>query len=128
MMLMPIKLGLGGSVGRGNQWFSWIHVHDLIRGMAHVWQLHDAGKSPQIDDAFNFTAPQTVMQKEFNRIAAQVLHRPNWPPLPGIFMRLPLGEQADLLLEGQRVTPQKLTASGFTFHYPDLRLALENLK
>ncbi len=67
------------------------------------------------------------MRNEFNRIAAQVLRRPNWLPLPGLCMRVPLGEQADLLLEDQRVAPERLNASGFTFMYPDLQTALENL-
>ncbi|HWU96913.1 MAG TPA: TIGR01777 family oxidoreductase [Oxalicibacterium sp.] len=127
MMMLPIKLGIGGRLGRGSQWFSWIHVQDLIRGIAHLWQLHESGQPQPLADAFNFTSSQTVTQKEFNQISAKTLHRPNWLPTPGILIRLILGEQADLLLEGQRVIPMKLNATGFSFNYPDLQSALKSL-
>jgi NAD dependent epimerase/dehydratase family enzyme len=102
-------------------------VHDLIRGVAHLWQLHDQKNSGTKDDAYNFTAPEAVTQKQFTQTAAEVLHRPDWLPMPAFLMRLPLGEQADLLLEGQRVVPQKLTDTGFSFDYPDMRRALQDL-
>ncbi|MFZ6735563.1 TIGR01777 family oxidoreductase [Undibacterium sp. Ji42W] len=124
MMLLPIKLGLGGALGTGKQWQSWIHVHDVLRGIAHLWQ-HEA--SLPLDSAYNFTAPEVVTQKQFSTIAANVLHRPSLFPTPGWPMRLMLGEQADLLLEGQRVVPTKLLEGGFVFDYPDLRSALINL-
>ncbi|MFZ6713171.1 TIGR01777 family oxidoreductase [Undibacterium sp. TC9W] len=124
MMLLPIKLGLGGALGSGKQWQSWIHVHDVLRGIAHLWQ-HEASLQP--DSAYNFTAPEVVTQKQFSTIAAHVLHRPSFFPTPGWPMRLMLGEQADLLLEGQRVVPAKLLEDGFVFDYPDLRSALINL-
>jgi uncharacterized protein (TIGR01777 family) len=127
MMLLPIKLGIGGHVGTGRQWLSWIHVHDLIRGVAYLWQLHDQKNDGVQDDAYNFTAPETVTQKQFAHTAAEVLHRPDWLPMPAFLMRLPLGEQADLLLEGQRVVPQKLNNMGFRFVYPDVRSALQDL-
>jgi len=124
MMLLPIKLGLGGALGSGKQWQSWIHVHDVLRGIAHLWQ-HEA-RLP-LDSAYNFTTPGAVTQKQFSTIAASVLHRPSFFPTPGWPMRLMLGEQADLLLEGQRVVPAKLVEDGFVFDYPDLRSALINL-
>ncbi|BBB59740.1 epimerase [Undibacterium sp. KW1] len=124
MMLLPIKLGLGGALGSGKQWQSWIHVHDVLRGIAHLWQ-HEASLPP--DSAYNFTAPEVVTQKQFSTIAAHVLHRPCFFPTPGWPMRLMLGEQADLLLEGQRVVPAKLLHDGFVFDYPDLRSAISNL-
>ena len=71
---------------------------------------------------------QTVTQKQFSQIAAKVIHRPCIFPTPGFPIRLALGEQADLLLEGQRVIPAKLQSSGFTFSFPELRIALEHLK
>jgi uncharacterized protein (TIGR01777 family) len=128
MMALPIRLGLGGSLGGGRQWLSWIHVHDLLRGIAHVWQIAERA-DPAWRDAgvYNFTAPEAVAQREFSGCAAEVLHRFCILPTPGWPVRLLLGEQADLLLEGQRVAPAALQAQGFAFSYPTLRTALENL-
>lgn len=130
MMLLPIKLGLGGKLGRGDQWHSWIHIHDLIRGMAHLCKLNNAladEEKSSLHNAYNFTAPETLSQLEFTHTAAKVLHRPSIFPTPGWPMRLMMGEQADLLLEGQRVVPRRLLESGFVFAYPSLKEALESL-
>ncbi|MBI3729499.1 MAG: TIGR01777 family protein [Burkholderiales bacterium] len=124
MMLLPIKLGLGGALGSGKQWQSWIHAHDVLRGIAHIWQ-HET--SLPLDSVYNFTAPEVVTQKQFSTIAASVLRRPSFFPTPGWPMRLMLGEQADLLLEGQRVIPARLMSEGFVFDYSDLRGAIGNL-
>jgi uncharacterized protein (TIGR01777 family) len=128
MMMLPIKLGLGGPLGTGNQWLSWIHIHDLLRGIAHLCQssLQDNTEQPGYG-VYNFTAPEAVMQKEFSNIAGQVLRRPSAFPTPGEPMRFALGEQSDLLLEGQRVGPEHLEAEGFDFNYPDVRSALQSL-
>lgn len=120
MMLLPIKLGLGGPLAGGAQWLSWIHVDDIIGGIAHLCRRGDAG-------IFNFTAPESMSQAQFSRVAATVLRRPYGLPTPGLPMRLALGEQADLLLEGQRVAPQLLKGSGFVFRYPQLAAALDSL-
>ena len=120
MMLLPIKLGLGGALGRGTQWYSWIHVQDLLGGIAHLWNV-DASA------AYNFTAPESVTQKEFSHVAATLLHRPCIFPTPAFLLRILLGEQADLLVEGQRVTPRRLLETGFQFQYPILSLALKDL-
>lgn len=128
MMLLPIKLGLGGRLGSGAQSLSWIHVDDVLRGIAHLWQLDESGAQAdagRIDGAFNFTAPHSPTQYEFSRIAAQFLHRPCFMPTPALPMQLALGEQAALLLEGQRVVPARLLASGFVFSHPDVRSALQ---
>jgi uncharacterized protein (TIGR01777 family) len=121
LMLLPIKLGLGGPLGGGRQWLSWIHVHDVVRGVAHLMRLDEAG------GAYNFTAPESLSQARFSRIAAAQAGRPAFFPTPGWPMRLALGEQADLLLEGQRVAPARLLAGGFAFRYPDVQSALHNL-
>jgi uncharacterized protein (TIGR01777 family) len=120
MMLLPIKLGLGGPLGGGAQWLSWIHVDDLIAGIAHLCRTGAGG-------AYNFTAPESLSQARFSRVAATVLGRPYGFPTPGWPMRLALGEQADLLLEGQRVAPERLTEGGFVFLYPALEGALRSL-
>ncbi len=120
MMLLPIKLGLGGPLGGGAQWMSWIHVDDLIGGIAHLCRTGASG-------VFNFTAPETLSQAQFSRTAAAVLRRPYGFPTPAFPMRAILGEQADLLLEGQRVAPARLKDSGFSFVYPRLDQALRSL-
>lgn len=120
MMLVPVKLGLGGPLAGGGQWLSWIHVDDLLRAIAH---LCVSGT----DGSYNFTAPESVRQRDFSRTAASVARRPYGMPTPGRPMRLVLGEQADLLLEGQRVAPVRLRESGFVFRYPRLAPALASL-
>ncbi|GAB2869419.1 TIGR01777 family oxidoreductase [Pseudoduganella ginsengisoli] len=125
MMLMPIKLGMGGPLGGGRQALSWIHVDDIVRGMAHLWKQCSGGAD--VSGGWNFTAPHIVSQGEFSRIAASVAHRPAFMPTPGWPVRLLLGEQADLLLEGQAVVPQRLQADGFTFRYPAMREALASV-
>jgi len=125
MMLMPIRLGVGGPLGGGKQALSWIHVDDIVRGMAHLWRHNSAGIN--VAGGWNFTAPQIVSQREFSRIAAGVAHRPCFIPTPGWPVRLLLGEQADLLLEGQAVAPRRLQASGFAFRYPAMREALASV-
>ena len=126
-LLLPISLGFGGRLGSGRQWLSWVHVHDLIRAMAHVWTLTENAAVPPSAQAFNFTAPGALSQEEFTRVAAGVLHRPCWMPTPAAPVKLLLGEQADLLLEGQRVAPARLLQSGFRFMFPDARSALTDL-
>ena len=131
MMLLPIKLGLGGALGTGQQWFSWIHVEDILRGIAFLWsnqpkQENEPNKQPN-SLSVNFCAPEAVSQLTFSKTAAGLLARPCFMPTPALPLRIMLGEQADLLLEGQRVTPAYLQAQGFEFSYPDLRSALSAL-
>lgn len=128
-LLLPVRLGLGGRLGSGRQTLSWVHVRDVVCGMAHVWNLAaaptgDVATAPQV---YNFTAPGALSQEEFMRTAAAVLHRPFWLPTPATPVRLALGEQADILLEGQRVAPARLLATGFRFRFPDARGALQDL-
>jgi uncharacterized protein (TIGR01777 family) len=129
MMLLPIRLGIGGRLGSGRQWLSWIHVEDVVRAMAHRWQqaLKGGGQGAGTG-ATNFTAPECVSQADFSRTAARIWRRPAVVPTPGWPMRLALGEQADLLLEGQRVVPARLEREGFEFRYPQLAQALQSLK
>lgn len=131
MLLLPIKLGLGGSLGGGQQWQSWIHVQDVLRGIAHLTQMSAQGRfsSPKDNQvqAFNFTAPECVRQKQFSQIAAKILRRPCFIPAPAFPFRLLLGEQSDLLLKGQRVAPRMMLALGFEFRFPKLDVALRDL-
>lgn len=121
-MLLPFRMGFGGRMGSGRQRNSWIHLHDLLRALAHVWHL-----GPKADGAWNFTAPEQPTQLEFAHAVAAALRRPCLLPTPGWPVRLLLGEQADLLLEGAAVAPARLLASGFTFRYPTVREALADL-
>ncbi len=123
MMLLPIKLGLGGPLGGGAQWLSWIHVRDVLGGIAHLMRQPAAGLAV----AYNFTAPESLSQRAFSRVAARGMGRPSFFPTPALPMRLMLGEQADLLLEGQRVAPARLLEGGFTFRYPTMEVALRSL-
>lgn len=124
-LLLPVLLGVGGRLGSGRQWLSWIHVRDLLRALAHAWQLHD--RDADAPAVFNVAAPEPVTQAEFSQVAATLLHRPCRVATPAAPVRALLGAQADLLLEGQRVTPLALLASGFRFEYPTLAEALADL-
>ena len=130
LLMLPIKLGLGGRLGDGQQWLPWIHVDDVVAGMAHVCRRalkRPPGRLASAGAAYNFTAPETVTQAEFSRIAAKVLHRPCFLPTPAWPVRLALGDQADIVLEGQRAVPARLLAEGFAFKYTTLENALRSL-
>lgn len=125
MLLLPVRLGLGGRLGSGRQSYSWIHLQDLLRAIAFLWRRFEQGEV--VAGAYNFTAPEVVSQLQFNRTATALLHRPCVMPMPAWPVRLGLGEQADLLLEGQRVVPAHLQRAGFEFTFPTLEAALRNL-
>ena len=122
-MLTPFKLGLGGRMGSGQQWWSWIHVDDVIRG------IHHAIRTESLSGPVNLVAPSPVRNAEFTKVLAAVLGRPAFFPVPEFALRLAFGELAaeELLLASQRVEPEKLRASGYTFRFRELRAALENL-
>ena len=126
MLLLPVRMGVGGRLGSGRQWLSWVHIEDVVRALAHTWHALEEGpaEGPRV---YNVTAPEAVRQAEFSRIAAAVLRRPSFVPTPAWPVRLLLGEQSDLLLEGQRVAPARLQREGFVFHHPTLRAALQDL-
>jgi len=121
-MLLPFRLGFGGRMGTGRQRTSWIHIVDLLGAMAHTWRL-----GANADGAWNFTAPEYPTQQEFAQAAAAELHRPAVVPTPAWPVRLLLGEQSALLLEGAAVAPVRLLASGFSFRFPTVRQALADL-
>jgi uncharacterized protein (TIGR01777 family) len=131
LLLLPVALGMGGPLGKGAQWLSWIHVDDLIRAMAHVWTVaadnQINSENRPASPVYNFTAPGALTQAGFTRVAAKVLQRPFWLPTPAAPVRLALGEQADVVLEGQRVAPAHLLQTGFNFAFPDAHGALMDL-
>ena len=120
-MKLPFKLGLGGRIGSGRQWMSWIHIEDQIATMLHM--LSNA----QYQGAYNLVAPNPVTNQAFTQTLARVLNRPAIFPAPAALLKLGLGESAELLLGGQRVKPQRLLDHGFQFKYPDLEAALQSL-
>ncbi len=125
MMSLPFRLGLGGRLGSGQQWYSWIHLHDLLNIIDFALQQPTTTNTFRV---WNGVAPQALRQAEFARVTAIALRRPCLLPTPAWPMRLLLGEQADLLLEGQRVYPRALSDLGFQFEYPELSQALAQLE
>jgi uncharacterized protein (TIGR01777 family) len=121
-MLTPFKLGLGGRLGSGKQWMSWIHVDDIVGA------IHHALNTESLSGAVNLVAPNPVRNAEFTKTLASVLGRPAWFPVPGFALRAAFGGMAnELLLASQHVEPAKLAASGYSFRFRELRAALENL-
>lgn len=121
-LLVPFEFGLGGPIGSGRQWMSWIERDDLVRLI-----LHAIG-ADSLEGAVNATAPRPVTNAEFTRALGEALHRPAILPAPAAPLRLALGDFADeLLLGGQRVTPRKAVASGFHFLHADLGRTLQTL-
>ncbi|MBN8202493.1 TIGR01777 family oxidoreductase [Bacillus sp. NTK034] len=120
-MAFPYKLFAGGTVGTGSQWVSWIHLDDAVNGILFCI---DQG---QLQGPLNFTSPYPVTMKEFGQILGKVLNRPHWMPAPGFALKIALGEMSTLVLEGQKVLPEKLQSLGFDFLYPDLKAALDDI-
>ncbi len=119
-MVLPFRLGIGGNIGNGRQWWSWIDIQDWVGALHHIL------KTDLLQGAVNLVAPRPVTNAEFTKILASVLSRPAIFPMPAFAARLAFGQMADeLLLASQRVEPAKLISSGYPFHYSDLRKALE---
>ncbi len=123
-MILPAKFGLGSIVGGGQHILNWIHVEDVIGIMAWLCQQSYSKASVHI---YNAVAPETVTQKAFMQTVGQVLHRPVFLPVPAWVLRLLLGEQATILVDGQRVVPKHLLNEGYVFRYPTLKVALQDL-
>ncbi|HXG53549.1 MAG TPA: TIGR01777 family oxidoreductase [candidate division Zixibacteria bacterium] len=117
-MLPPFRFFLGGPLGTGKQWVSWIHMDDQIDLMMYVLE------HPEVSGPVNATAPNPVTMKDFCRTLAKVLHRPCWLPVPALVLRLALGEMADVILTGQKVLPAVAQKLGYRFRYPHLEGAL----
>lgn len=120
-MVPPFRFFLGGPVGWGRQWFSWIHRDDLLRLI--LW----AAQTTSIRGAVNGTAPQPVTNKEFCRAIGEGMGRPSWLPVPPFALRLIMGDVADLICTGQRVLPSVALRAGFTYTFPSPHAALGDL-
>jgi uncharacterized protein len=121
-MAEPFKFFLGGPLGSGKQWISWIQLEDLIR---LILLLID---NPLAQGPFNATAPNPVQNNEFGKALGKAIRRPSWARVPAFLLRLTMGDMAEMLLTGQRVVPAAAEKLGFKFRYPDLPEALEASK
>lgn len=121
--ILPLfRLGLGGPIGSGRQYMSWIAVHDLVSAILHLFT------SEGVTGPVNIVTPHPVTNREFTRTLGRVVSRPTPFPVPAFVLRVLFGEMADdALLVSARVDPAKLRASGYTFRFPDLEPALRVL-
>ena len=120
--MMPVfKLGLGGRLGSGKQWFPWVHILDLCRALHFISQKHE------IKGPVNICAPKPVTNAEFTRALARALNRPALFMVPGFGLRLIYGEVAKMLLSGQRTIPRILNEAGFEFKFKDIEAALGHI-
>lgn len=120
-MVRPFRFFVGGPLGSGEQWFSWIHVRDLCRAVLFL------SSHPEVQGPVNFTAPQPVKNRELAKTIGRVLHRPAFMPAPAFIIKLVLGELGSVILNGQRAVPRVLLAHGFSFQFPDIETALRDI-
>jgi uncharacterized protein (TIGR01777 family) len=120
-MLPAFKLGLGGRLGSGGQWMSWVHLDDLTA------LIEFALGTTSLRGPVNATAPNPVTNAEFTRKLAATLHRPAFAAVPALALKLMFGQMASVLLDSQRVLPKAAEAAGFRFRYPELGAALADL-
>lgn len=119
LMALPTKLFVGGPLGKGEQWTSWVHIDDVVNMLVFALQ------NPNVYGVLNVTAPKPVRNKDFNRILATTLKRPYWFPTPSLLIKAVTGEMSQLVLKGQYVLPNRALENGFTFTYPTLEVALQ---
>ena len=120
-MIPLFKYFLGGPLGGGRQWFSWVHIHDLAEAFLFLLKKED------LSGAINLCSPCPVRNKDLGKAIGAVLHRHSFLPAPGFMTELILGEFGSVLLKGQRVIPRRLLDAGFGFQYPDIRDALKDI-
>lgn len=121
-MIPPFKIFAGGPIGKGNQWFSWIHIEDVVN------LIIQALEQDNINGIFNATAPYPVTMNTLCQTLGNVMKRPSWLPVPKIALELLLGDGAKVVLEGQKVLPEKtLNVMGYNFRYSNLESALKQI-
>ncbi len=120
---LPFRIGLGGPVGSGMQWMSWIHIRDVLRAVEFLI-FHESASGP-----FNITSPEPVRNMDFSRALCDILKKPCLFRVPSFVLRLLSGEMAEyLILSGQKVIPRRLMDMGFSFLFPHIKTALEELE
>ena len=121
-MLLPFKLGLGCQIGDGNAWMSWIHIKDLCNII--IWIINNEN----IEGPVNGVAPNPVQNRDFSKILAKALSRPMFLTMPSFIVKIIFGEMGEtLLLNGQKVLPNKITKAGYSFEFDSLKKALDNI-
>ena len=120
-MIPPFKLFAGGPIGSGRQWFSWIHVDDLVN------LILQALTKPEIEGVYNATAPNPVRMADLSQTLGRVMNRPSWLPVPAFAIEALLGDGAIVVLEGQQVLPKRTEETGFEYKYPNLQSALTQI-
>ncbi len=120
-MIPLFRKYIGGPIGSGKQWFSWIHIKDLAEAFTFLL------KHPEISGPVNVCSPNPVRNKDLAKALGKALHRPSLIPAPGFMVKMVLGEFGSVILEGQKVIPRKLLDLGFVFQYPDINKALESI-
>ena len=121
LIVLPYQLFVGGTVGSGEQWISWIHIDDVCGAIIH------AIEHTELSGPINFTSPNAKRMKQFGKIVGRTLNRPHWLPVPSFALKLALGEKSQLVLEGQYVVPEKLLQSGYQFKFPSVEDAIIDL-
>ncbi|SFM45273.1 hypothetical protein SAMN04487943_11926 [Gracilibacillus orientalis] len=121
LMAMPFRLFAGGKIGSGKQWVSWIHIKDVVGLLLYAIDHHN------VDRTLHLTAPSPVQNKELSHVLAQALKRPNWFPTPRFLIRTVLGEMSILVVDGQKVLPEKAMESGYHFHHTTIDQALSEI-
>ncbi len=117
-MITPFKLFAGGPLGSGKQWFSWIHLDDVVN------LIIQALTKPEMEGVYNATAPNPVRMSQLCETMGKVMGRPSWLPVPSFALEALLGDGAIVVLEGQQVMPKRTLSSGFNYQYPNLEQAL----
>jgi len=120
-MLLPFKFFVGGPLGGGKQWFSWIHIADEVSAIRFLMD------NPKAQGAYNLTAPQALTNAEFSLILSQVIKRPAFFPTPAFMLRLLFGEKSEVLLGSQHQVPVRLQELGFRWQFPTADAALRDL-
>lgn len=120
-LYLPFRFFVGGPIGSGNQWVSWIHLDDEVRVIDY------ALRNTKLSGPINAVAPNPATNAEFGKTIAMVINRPYWIPVPSFVLKIALGEMSTLVLDGQYVYPKKLVESGFNFNFSTLPGALKSL-
>jgi hypothetical protein len=120
-MIPLFRKFIGGPIGSGRQWFSWIHMDDLAEAFVFLMSR------PEISGPVNLCSPNPVRNRDLAKALGKALKRPSFIPAPGFMIKLVLGEFGSVILEGQRVIPKRLLENRFVFNYPGVGKALENI-
>ena len=120
-MIPAFKLFVGGSMGTGRQWFPWMHLTDLVSALDFILE------NDQVEGPVNFCAPQPTQYRDLAKTLGEALRRPAIMPAPAFLIRLAMGEFGDVFLASQRMIPDKLISHGFSFQYPDIKTAVQNI-